>query len=207
MKTRNQNLSRSFISQLIDGICKNEPGAFQLFLYHYTSYISAVIFKKSFYASNEIQKEIFQEVSMRIFIRLKENMYKENKGNFGTWIGKVTANICIDYYRETRKYKALRLDSPVSSDTGKTFADLLPSPVQYRPDEMLLKKERGKILEQSIKMLRPVQRLLIQKFYFEQKRMEEIQQETGIPMGTIKATLFRARYFLGKNPALKKVAA
>jgi len=52
-------------------------------------------------------------------------------------------------------------------------------------------------------LLKPHYRILIEKFYFEEKKYDEIAEELNLPIGTVKGKLHRARKiinnFLGQN--------
>lgn len=115
---------------------------------------------------------------------------------FSTWLFKIGSNNCIDYLRRTRK------DSGNGTDTMLEHAEEqvinpaeipCPSP---GPDEALISKQQARQLRQIVKTLKPHYRDLVEKFYFEEKTVEEIAGYLNIPESTVKVRLFRARELL-----------
>ena len=51
-------------------------------------------------------------------------------------------------------------------------------------------------MRKVVSQLKPRYRILVEKRYFEELSYEEISEELGLPLGTVKAQLFRARDFL-----------
>ena len=64
------------------------------------------------------------------------------------------------------------------------------------PEEVTIHLEKVKHMREVVKTLKPRYRDLIEKRYFEELSYEEIAQDMGLPLGTVKAQLFRARAFL-----------
>ena len=58
------------------------------------------------------------------------------------------------------------------------------------------KMERVKKMREVVTKLKPRYRELVELRYFKELSYEEISQELDIPLGTVKAQLFRAREFL-----------
>jgi len=59
-----------------------------------------------------------------------------------------------------------------------------------------VRQQRGKILRDVIEKINPKYRLLIELRFFEELSYEEIAQRTNLPLGTVKAQLFRAKNLL-----------
>jgi len=65
------------------------------------------------------------------------------------------------------------------------------------PEETSIKKQQTAELKQIIDSLPPRYRNLIVLRYFDELSYEEIAQQLDLPLGTVKAQLFRGRYLLG----------
>ena len=65
------------------------------------------------------------------------------------------------------------------------------------PEEQSIKRQQTKELKALIDSLPPRYRNLITLRYFDELAYEEIAQQLDLPLGTVKAQLFRARYLLG----------
>jgi len=64
------------------------------------------------------------------------------------------------------------------------------------PMETLQKKERVALMRDVVSQMKPRYRRLVELRYFEEKSYEEISEELDLPLGTVKAQLFRARDIL-----------
>jgi RNA polymerase sigma-70 factor (ECF subfamily) len=64
------------------------------------------------------------------------------------------------------------------------------------PEDKVIEQQKYDTLRSVIDKLKPHYKTLVEKRYFEEKSYEEIAQELSLPIGTVKAKLFRAREFL-----------
>ena len=64
------------------------------------------------------------------------------------------------------------------------------------PEETIMHKQKVLHMRSLVSKLKPRYRILVEKRYFEELSYEEISEELGLPLGTVKAQLFRARDFL-----------
>lgn len=113
---------------------------------------------------------------------------------FSTWLFKIATNNCIDYIRKKR-IKAISIDQGFQTDDGDTIEISVKDSV-LDPAEALQKEERIRKMREIVDKLKPRYRKLVELRYFEEKAYEEIAEELSLPLGTVKAQLFRAREFL-----------
>jgi len=71
----------------------------------------------------------------------------------------------------------------------------MPSP-NMGPEEMVIAKQKIKLMHEVVEKLKPHYRKLVEMRYFSELTYEEIAIELNLPLGTVKAKLFRARDFL-----------
>jgi RNA polymerase sigma-70 factor (ECF subfamily) len=64
------------------------------------------------------------------------------------------------------------------------------------PAEAMQKEERIQKMREIVDKLKPRYRKLVEMRYFDEMAYEEIAEELDLPLGTVKAQLFRAREFL-----------
>lgn len=64
------------------------------------------------------------------------------------------------------------------------------------PEEHMVKKQKVKHMHDIVDKLKPRYRVLVELRYFEELSYEEIAEKLDLPLGTVKAQLFRAREFL-----------
>jgi len=115
---------------------------------------------------------------------------------FSTWLYKIAINNCIDHFRK-RRLKTYSLDKPIDSRDGKIKREFADSSNQ--PDNTLLSKEKDKLIKEAIQNLPEKYRISIVLRHNEDKSYEEISQILNIPLGTVKARIFRAREMLKKQ--------
>jgi len=113
---------------------------------------------------------------------------------FSTWLFKIASNNCIDFIRRKKK-KMLSIDRKQVTDEGNETSIHLKSDM-LDPEEMFVKNQKVKLLHELVKKLKPRYRTLVELRYFKELSYEEIAQQLEIPLGTVKAQLFRAREFL-----------
>lgn len=113
---------------------------------------------------------------------------------FSTWLFKIASNNCIDFIRKKR-IKVTSMDSGIKTDDGEVvFYDAKSSGKD--PEEHVIHKQKVLMMRELVSRLKPRYRILVEKRYFEELSYEEIATELNLPIGTVKAQLFRARDFL-----------
>lgn len=127
----------------------------------------------------------------KAFNRLKQ--YSPNYA-FSTWLFKIASNNCIDFIRKKR-IKVTSMDTGVTTNDGETiYIDARSNTLD--PEETIMHKQKVMHMRNLVNKLKPRYRILVEKRYFEELSYEEISEELGLPLGTVKAQLFRARDFL-----------
>jgi RNA polymerase sigma-70 factor (ECF subfamily) len=112
---------------------------------------------------------------------------------FSTWLFKIATNNCIDFLRKKRN-DLVSIDAP-SNDSDQDSAIPLASD-GLSPEEEIIKEQKLTLMRDIVEKLKPRYRMLIELRYFKEYSYEEIAEELEIPIGTVKAQLFRARELL-----------
>ncbi len=113
---------------------------------------------------------------------------------FSTWLFKIATNNCIDYIRKKRKM-LMAFDNTMVNDEGETITLDVKSD-GIGPDEFLMKKQKKEDMKDVVSKLKPRYQKLVELRYYQELSYEEIAVELDLPLGTVKAQLFRAREFL-----------
>ena len=114
---------------------------------------------------------------------------------FSTWLFKIASNNCIDFLRKKKMSEAVSLDNGDQEEGKDDLADIIHSPSRT-PEEEIIRQQKIDTLRQMVDRLKPHYKKLIELRYYEELSYEEISQNLDMPVGTIKAQLFRAREFL-----------
>jgi RNA polymerase sigma-70 factor (ECF subfamily) len=113
---------------------------------------------------------------------------------FSTWLFKIASNNCIDFIRKKRM-KMLSIDDTLEEDGQQDFSNNLRSSA-LDPEERFIYQQRKVILRDLMKRLRPKYRVMIELRFFEELSYQEIADRLSLPVGTVKAQLFRAKELL-----------
>lgn len=113
---------------------------------------------------------------------------------FSTWLFKIASNNCIDFIRK-KKMKLYSIDKGIFDEEGGEIQIDLKSNTRD-PEEELVRQQKIKLMRSVVEQLKPRYRELVDLRYFKEYSYEEISAELEIPLGTVKAQLFRARDFL-----------
>ena len=111
---------------------------------------------------------------------------------FSTWLFKIASNNAIDFMRKKKL-------NNVSIDETLRDTDAIPVNIrseQPTPEESLISEQKIMLLRSVVAKLKPRYRRLVELRYFYEYSYEEISEEMGLPIGTVKAQLFRARELL-----------
>ncbi len=113
---------------------------------------------------------------------------------FSTWLFKIATNNCIDFIRKKRKM-LMAFDNTMVNEEGEIITLDVKSD-GIGPEDVLIKKQKKGDMRDIIEKLKPRYRTLIEMRYYQELSYEEIALEMNLPLGTVKAQLYRAREFL-----------
>ncbi|MFN8153520.1 MAG: sigma-70 family RNA polymerase sigma factor [Bacteroidia bacterium] len=113
---------------------------------------------------------------------------------FSTWLFKIATNNCIDFIRKKRKMM-LSIDRGFENEEGQDISLEVKSEGPG-PDDVMMKKQKVMMMKDVVDKLKPRYRRLVELRYYQELSYEEIAEELNLPLGTVKAQLFRAREFL-----------
>jgi RNA polymerase sigma-70 factor (ECF subfamily) len=136
--------------------------------------------------------DLVQEAFVKAFDNL--NTYSTNYA-FSTWLYRIATNHTIDYLRK-KKLKTLSIDEPVKTSDGEMQMQLEDE--SAGTDRDIIRKQRQDMVQDAIEDLPPKYRKVIQMRHMEEKSYQEIADVLDLPLGTVKAHIFRARELLYK---------
>lgn len=114
---------------------------------------------------------------------------------FSTWLYKIATNHTIDYLRK-KKLQTFSIDKPMSTKDGELEYELPDT--TYRPDRHIVADQRRTLIQEAIDALPPKYHRVIVLRHQQEKTYDEIARELDLPLGTVKAHIFRARELLNK---------
>lgn len=113
---------------------------------------------------------------------------------FSTWLFKIATNNCIDFIRK-RRGNVISLDQSFHDDDSTAPSAHIQSDLPD-PETNMINQQKIKLMRDVVNKLKPRYRRLVELRYFSEYSYEEISHELDLPIGTVKAQLFRARELL-----------
>jgi len=114
---------------------------------------------------------------------------------FSTWLFKIASNNAIDFIRRKKQKYSISIDHKNDHADQTDHAQNLKSSV-LDPEEHFIRKQKIESVRLLVDNLKPKYKEMIELFYFQEMSHEEISNKLNLPIGTIKAQLFRARELL-----------
>ena len=116
---------------------------------------------------------------------------------FSTWLFKIATNNCIDFLRKDRK-----TTQPLNLyDENNELIEQIKSikTDDLNPEESMIKDQNNVKVRQIVDTLKPRFKKLVEMHYYNELGYKEIANLLNLPVGTVKAQLFRARESLQRN--------
>jgi RNA polymerase sigma factor (sigma-70 family) len=173
--------------KIIDRALKGEEKAFADLLDRYRDSVYYVLLKMVNNPSDA--EDLTIEAFGKAFLRLSQ--YTPTHA-FSTWLFRIATNNCIDFMRKkSQSPLAYNQDNEEENNYARNIASETPD-----PEKTLIDQETALQINDVMKYLKPRYRRIIELRYFNDKSYEEISDELGLPIGTVKARLFRAKTLL-----------
>jgi len=149
--------------------------------------IHAAVYRMT--GNSEDAKDLAQETFVRAWSNLRSF---QGGAALGTWLYSIALN---QVRSEMRKRSAQKRGAPVSLDAPRGDDGTGIDPADKRPgaEDALATKEHVRLLRQAVAALDPEFREVVVLREFQDLSYEEIARATGVPVGTVRSRLFRAR--------------
>jgi len=137
-----------------------------------------------------------EDLTLEAFGKAFKNLHQYSPSfAFSTWLFKIASNNCIDFLR---KKKGNLVPIEGSQDTPENESPVKLKSKDPNPEEKLIRKQKAILMRKVVRKLKPRYQTLVEYRYFKELSYEEIASELNLPLGTVKAQLFRAREMLFK---------
>ncbi|MCA9734384.1 MAG: sigma-70 family RNA polymerase sigma factor [Deferribacteres bacterium] len=143
--------------------------------------------------NKEEAEDLTQEAFMKAFRALSS--FNEEYA-FSTWLYKIAANNCIDYLRKKR-LQTFSYNKPVPSKDGEVQREYPDE--EEATDKNMLAIEKTRMINLAIEDLPAKYKQAIELRHKEEMSYEDIAEMLDIPLGTVKARIFRAREMLKRR--------
>ncbi|MDV7104899.1 sigma-70 family RNA polymerase sigma factor [Vibrio sp. TH_r3] len=131
--------------------------------------------------NNESQAtELVQDTMTNVW--KKAHLYDASKGAATTWVYTVMRNACFDYLRKVKNHP----QQNIGDDIWPLEQALDENSDQVSPFQDHLMTKR---LQQFVDTLPTAQKVVVQGVYYQELSQEQLSQQLGVPIGTIKSRL------------------
>lgn len=134
---------------------------------------------------NNIIMDMLQETYLEIS---KSILQLKKSEDFLKWASVIANRKCLAYLKKNNKI-VLTADE----DTDKEIFETIADDEAFIPEELFQNREKRRMIREIIDGLNEAQRLCVIGYYYNEQKQEEIAQELGIPVNTVKSHLSRAK--------------
>lgn len=186
----NENLSPRALEDLllVEKARKDDQQAFSVLMSRYKDSVNYMVLKMVH--NRDDADDLTIEAFGKAFVHLEK--YTPDFA-FSTWLFKIAVNNAIDFIRK-KKLNTLSLDDDSDENAQSAYTRIKNAGPD--PEEKFIKDQRALLMRTILDELNPKYRTLVELRYFDELSYEEIAEKLNMPLGTVKAQLFRARNFL-----------
>jgi RNA polymerase sigma-70 factor (ECF subfamily) len=167
--------------EVVPEILKGDLKAFELLIKQYEKLVFAVINRL---ISNQ---EDIEDVCQEVFIKVHKSLGGFRfQSRLSTWIGRIAYLTAINYLK---KYKKIDITRSAEDLTNYHFT-------HENPEQIAIKKDVSAYVNQLIDQMPEQYKTVLTLYHLNDFSYQEIEEVTGMPEGTVKSYLFRARKLL-----------
>ena len=142
-------------------------------------------------------REDAEEAAQDVFVRAFRNLDRfRGDSRFSTWLYRIAVNVSLSSVRRSRRdLSTTSLSEPEDEEDGLPFQ--VPDP-SANPAERFEQDEFRDRVRNLVAALPPIYSAVISMYHMQSLSYDEIAEALELPIGTVKARLFRARVALRK---------
>jgi RNA polymerase sigma factor (sigma-70 family) len=173
--------------ELVGRILAGNADAFGLLVKQYEKLVFHMV--RRLITRQEDAEDICQEVFINVYKHLASFAFESK---LATWIARIAYRMAINHLKKHQR--------PSDVEWSATFED--ESWSGNNPEQELIEKDTSTYLNRLIEQLPPAYKTVLTLYHLHEFSYPEIEQITGMPEGTVKSYLFRARKLLKTKLAI-----
>ena len=189
------NFSSAADRELVATAAQGLEGGFEELVRRYQRPISAYVYRMV--GDYDCALDLTQEIFIKIYASLSR--YRP-EFKFSTWIYKIAHNAAIDHLRRNAGR-----ERSINRGTESEPQQLTIESKGLSPEQQSEREERRMEIESVVRLLPTAYRELIVLRHSQDLTYEEIVEVTGLPLGTVKNRLFRAREMMRQQFLLRGI--
>jgi RNA polymerase sigma factor (sigma-70 family) len=162
-----------------------------------------VVYKENYnnvlnYINSKIKdRNIAEDETVKVFVKVSKHLdnYDPNKASFNSWLMTITNRVIIDYFRTNHQDRYQNVSNFVDSETGDEtfqFVSHTDSEANYNIENRELRKS----IDAAVNKLKPDYKRIAELHFIEGYNYQEVVEATNLPIGSVKAMIFRVREIL-----------
>ena len=134
-----------------------------------------------------------EDLTQEIFVKVYQTLhkYREAEGAFGAWLMALARNHAIDHYRRGKQERTRRDEDPLVLEKAQSHDE--------PPIAGIERDERARLVHRGLRALPHDLRLPLVLCDLQGLAYDEIATQLGVPLGTVKSRINRARVELAKR--------
>jgi RNA polymerase sigma factor (sigma-70 family) len=179
---------------LVDRVLRGDTQAFGKMIKNSERLVAQIVCK--IVPVLEDRKDLAQDIYLKIFQNLGGFKFESK---LSTWMARIAYNTCLSWMDKKKPVLPGNLHEGERWPGYSTEAHHHHASFSNESESLIVRKELTGILSTEISRLPAIYQTLITLFHHESMTYEELTQITGLPEGTVKSHLFRARKMLKEN--------
>mgnify|MGYP003588444421 CR=1 FL=1 len=175
---------------LIQRALAGEQKAYELLVVKYQKRIERLV------ARMVRDADLVPDVVQETFINAYRALHQfRGDARFYTWLHRIAVNTTYKALQEKKRNPLVSFTdlSPESDEPGETFADKQEPISEETPEAIVAARQVAQAVNDAMQALPPDSRHALELREMEGLSYEEIAQLTGVPIGTVRSRIFRAR--------------
>ena len=168
--------------EIISRIVNGDMTAFKILVKQYEKLVAYMVYK--LVQNKEDTQDVCQDVFMKVYKHLPGFRFQSK---LSTWIAQIAYRTALNHRKNVSGKRNLTDDIADFESYHKTMED---------PGTILVKKDTSAFINQQIEKLPVHYRTVLTLYHLNEFSYLEIEEITGMPEGTVKSYLFRARKLL-----------
>jgi RNA polymerase sigma-70 factor (ECF subfamily) len=178
--------------RIAEAVLEGNPQAYNQLIERYWSRIFARVFQ--LLGNREDAEEVTQDAFNKAYENLGTFRWE---ASFSTWLYQIASNLARNrywYWKRRRRERSISLETPLTDDGG-TLADILEEEGTSPADALVWEEFHGKLVHQ-LEQLPPRHGEVLSMRLVEELSYEAMGTRMGVPVGTVKSRISRARQCL-----------
>jgi RNA polymerase sigma-70 factor (ECF subfamily) len=137
-------------------------------------------------------EDLAEDLTQTTFIAAYEHIHSFRGGSFRAWLFRIARNRSFDELRRTRRHPSVSLDTPVDEEDDRDLVSFVTTELPL-PEEAVIQLEQAGKITSLLERLPVLYQQVLQLVDMDGLDYREAADLLGLPLGTLKSRLTRAR--------------